>query len=178
MWDAIWSARTLFYILLVIYLPACFGLIAVVLFQQGKGSGFAGAFGVGPSSDAVFGPRATKNLLQRLTGIMAGIFMLLAVVMSVVANQVGLGVAPELEPQAVMTEAGETSALPLGSQGEPEIAPEIAPDLFEPAPADEAGTAEEAVSLEAAPTEAPELGLTETAPAQAEEVAPESAEAQ
>ncbi len=173
MWDAIWSARTLFYILLVIYLPACFGLIAVVLFQQGKGAGFAGAFGVGPSSDAVFGPRATKNLLQRLTGVMAGIFMVLALVISIVVNQVGLGVAPELEPQAAIT--GEVADAPApGWQGEPAVAPDAAPQLFEAAPVDEAPA-----SLDQAPAEAPELDLSEPAPQHADEAAePESAEAQ
>ena len=40
-WDTLW------YGLLIMYVPACFGLIVIVLLQKGKGTGFAGAFGAG-----------------------------------------------------------------------------------------------------------------------------------
>ena len=187
MWEAIWRPETLFYLLLALYLPACFGLIAVVLFQQGKGAGFAGAFGVGPSSDAVFGPRASKNLLQRLTGVMAAVFMVLAVVMSMVANHLGRGVAPELEAQAAIV-AGEAEDAPARETSRAEAAPAVAPDLFEPA----AAPAEMPEDVDLAPEAAPDFDfeeavelhhaddVPETAPDDeaetAEEAAPESAE--
>ena len=55
MLSAIFSWSSLWWIMLIIYIPACLGLIAMVLLQKGKGSGFAGAFGVGPGSETVFG---------------------------------------------------------------------------------------------------------------------------
>ena len=98
MLDAILSWDTLWWVMIVLYVPACFSLIVIVLLQKGKGTGFAGAFGVGagPGSDTVFGPKATRTLPVRLTYIAATIFMLIAVIMSVIAGRVGKGLAPEL----------------------------------------------------------------------------------
>lgn len=89
MWDILW------YVMLALYIPACIGLIVVVLLQKGKGTGFAGAFGVGGGSDTVFGPRMNKTLPQRLTHAMAAIFMILALCMSLVSGRLGKGVAPD-----------------------------------------------------------------------------------
>ena len=91
------SWKLLWYAILCVYVPACLGLIVVVLLQKGKGVGFAGAFGAGGGSDTVFGPRSSKSLPQRLTYVMAGLFMFLALVMSMLTDKVERGVAPELE---------------------------------------------------------------------------------
>lgn len=100
MLDAILSFKTLWYVLVIIYVPACISLIIIVLLQKGKGTGFAGAFGAGagaPGSDAVFGPKAGKSLPVRLTYIGATIFMVIAVIMSMISGKVNIGDAPELE---------------------------------------------------------------------------------
>ena len=96
MMEAIFSIDTLWYLILCLYIPSCLGLIVIVLLQKGKGVGFAGAFGVGGGSDTVFGPRSSKSLPQKLTYLMAGLFMLLALVMSTMSNKVGKGEAPEM----------------------------------------------------------------------------------
>ncbi len=95
-WEFIWRWETLWFLLLIVYVPCCVGLITIVLLQKGKGTGFAGAFGMGGGSEAVFGPRAGKSLPVRLTKVMAGLFLTLALIMSLVAGRVGKGVAPEL----------------------------------------------------------------------------------
>jgi protein translocase SecG subunit len=95
MFEAIFRAETLWWILMVIYLPACILLITVVLLQKGKGVGFAGAFGMGGGSETVFGPRASKSLPVRLTHFAAALFLILALMMSVVSAHVGKGPAPE-----------------------------------------------------------------------------------
>jgi preprotein translocase subunit SecG len=100
-WDII---STLMYI---VYIPACIGLIVIVLLQKGKDSGFAGAFGVGGGGDTVFGPRAGKTLPQRLTVVAAVIFMVCAVLISMVASRVGKGVAPEMAAELTNAEAAE-----------------------------------------------------------------------
>ena len=105
-WDTLWG------ILVVIYAPACLGLIVIVLLQKGKGTGFAGAFGAGagPGSETVFGPRAGQTLPVKLTYIAAVIFISISVIMSVVADKVGKGQAPDLL-EAGGTKVGVTSEL-------------------------------------------------------------------
>jgi preprotein translocase subunit SecG len=96
MLEAIFSWNTLWVIMWALYLPACIGLIVIVLLQKGKSSGFAGAFGAGGGSETVFGPRARKSLPVKLTYAMATLFMVLSMSMSLVAGRVHRGVAPEL----------------------------------------------------------------------------------
>ncbi|MDZ4860689.1 MAG: preprotein translocase subunit SecG, partial [Candidatus Hydrogenedentes bacterium] len=93
MLETIFSWNTLWWILMPIYIAACLGLIAVVLLQKGKGTGFAGAFGVGPGSDTVFGPRARKSLPVRITYIMATLFMVLSLSLSLIVGRGARGVA-------------------------------------------------------------------------------------
>lgn len=98
MLDTIISWDTLWWILVVIYAPACLGLIIIVLLQKGKGAGFAGSFGAGagPGSETVFGPRAGQTLPVKLTYVAAVVFISISVIMSVVSGKVGKGQAPEL----------------------------------------------------------------------------------
>ena len=106
-WDTLW------YGLLIMYVPACFGLIVIVLLQKGKGTGFAGAFGAGagPGSEAVFGPKAGQSLPVKLTYVAAALFMIIAVVMSVIAGKVGRDDAPELVTDSGASAVTTTAAL-------------------------------------------------------------------
>jgi len=96
MLETIFSVNTLWYLMLLIYIPACAGLIIIVLLQKGKGVGFSGAFGMGGGGDAIFGPRSSRSLPQQMTYAMAGIFMFLALCMSVISGTVNRGASPEL----------------------------------------------------------------------------------
>lgn len=98
MLDAIFSWDTLWWVLMIIYVPACFSLIVIVLLQKGKGAGFAGSFGAGagPGSETVFGPRTGQTLPVKLTYIGATVFISISVIFSMVASKVGKGTAPEL----------------------------------------------------------------------------------
>ena len=154
--QSIISWQTLWYLILVLYIPACLGLIVVVLLQKGKGVGFAGAFGMGGGSDTVFGPRASKSLPQRLTYIMAGLFMVLALVMSLIAGRIGTGVAP-----ATVNESAEDySALDdlgtgvEGGEGEAAPAAPAVPGATTEAPAQPAAPADQAAPAEQAPAPA------------------------
>jgi len=148
MFNTIFRWETLWYVMLFLYVPACIGLIVVVLLQKGKGAGFAGAFGVGPGSDAVFGPRGARTLPQKLTYVMAATFMLLAFCMSLISGRLGKGAAPEIVPeQAVQTQTDvnvlddlgsgiteETPASPVSSTSAPAPEPAAAtPPLEAPA---------------------------------------------
>ncbi|MCL4692524.1 MAG: preprotein translocase subunit SecG [Candidatus Hydrogenedentes bacterium] len=179
MLDAIFSWNTLWIIMWILYLPACIGLIVIVLLQKGKSSGFAGAFGVGGGSETVFGPRARKSLPVKMTYGMAALFMILSMSMSLVAGRVHRGVAPEAVeveetatadqvynellsdvPQAESTGAAEST---LGPGDEAPAA--------EPAQATEAPVepSEEAAAPEAEATPEPESEPAEAAAPAAEE---------
>lgn len=154
-------------IMMILYIPACIGLIAVVLLQKGKGVGFAGAFGIGPGSDTVFGPRMSRSLPVRLTQVAAGIFLVLAFGLSYVSGKVGKGDAPDIVPEDATTSQSapaDPGAAPQGLEdlgsaagGTVSVTPSAAP-----APAStEGGTV--SVTPAAAPAEAaPAAGGTVT----------------
>ena len=166
MMDMIFSVTTLWWVLLFIYVPSCLGLVVIVLLQKGKGVGFAGAFGAGGGSDAVFGPRSSKSLPQRITYSMAGLFMLLSLLMSMLSGNLGNNAAPEFVDETGMS-ATDTGA-PAGSLGalfnEGGDAPAAAPaETTEEAPADAAPTEAAEVSVE---TPMPESTPAAEAPAE------------
>jgi preprotein translocase subunit SecG len=66
----------------VIHVIVCLFLVGVILLQQGKSADLAGAFG-GQGSQTAFGPRAAANLLTKLTGWAAGIFMVTSLILTV-----------------------------------------------------------------------------------------------
>ncbi|MFA7692137.1 MAG: preprotein translocase subunit SecG [Candidatus Hydrogenedentes bacterium] len=203
MLNIIFSLNTLWWLFLLLYIPACFGLIIIVLLQKGKGQGLAGAFGMGGGIDTIFGPRSSKSLPQKITYASAGIFMILALVMSILSGKVGKEAAPELveaTPTISMEElwgeddaaAGETAttedvnAVTIGDTEEAAAA--VADDadeavasedeaVEEEAPAVTESVGEEAVAEEAVSEEA----AAEEAPAEeavAEEAVAEDAAAE
>ncbi len=200
MLGAIFSWAALRWLLILVYVPACIGLIAIVLLQKGKGTGFAGAFGIGGGSDAVFGPRASRSLPVRLTYTFATIFIVLALTLSFLEDKIVRGDAPELVSDEAVVESGLLDE-GLGSaysdedadgvEGDAEAAPteetapveETAPDA-EGAPVEEAAPTEETAPVEeGAPTEGTEAADSgidaseETPEATDETVAPVTDEA-
>lgn len=98
MLDAIFSVNTIWWGLMVLYVPACIGLIAIVLLQQGKGGGFGGALGGGggPGADTVFGTKSAQTLPVKMTYAGAALFMIIAIVLSVLSGRLEKGAAPDL----------------------------------------------------------------------------------
>lgn len=190
--EFIFSWSTLWWLMFLLYFPACLGLVVIVLLQKGKGAGFAGAFGVGGGSDTVFGPRMAKSLPQKLTYTMAGIFMVLALVLSLVGGKASRGGAPK---EAVVEAAGAASQSDIDSILNPNAVPTpeantapVAPAAASPetpvpaAPAVATETpvvpAEAAPEAAAPPAEQPPAAAPET-PAPVSEPAPaESAPAE
>src|SRR5450432_1263463 len=62
------------YLVLILHIVACLFLSGVVLLQQGKSQDLASAFGGGGTQTA-FGPRGSANVLSRATTILAALFM-------------------------------------------------------------------------------------------------------
>ncbi|HYU43969.1 MAG TPA: preprotein translocase subunit SecG [Vicinamibacteria bacterium] len=70
-----------YYLVLVLHVVACLFLIGVVLLQQGKSQDLASAFGGGGTQTA-FGPRGSANVLSRATTVLAGLFMVTSLALS------------------------------------------------------------------------------------------------
>ncbi len=71
-----------YYAVVVLHIIACLFLIAVVLLQQGKGQDLASAFGGGGTQTA-FGPRGSANVLTRATTVLAVVFMVTSLALTV-----------------------------------------------------------------------------------------------
>ena len=70
-----------YYALVTLYVLVCLLLIVVILLQQGKGGDIANAFG-GGGSQAAFGARAGATLLTKMTTVLAGAFIVLALTLA------------------------------------------------------------------------------------------------
>jgi len=128
----------LYYLVLLVHVAACLFLIAVVLLQQGKGQDLASAFGGGGTQTA-FGPRGSATVLSRATTILAGVFMLTSLGLSLLprsrsgildqvpANTAAPRPAATVAPRP-LTPPSPSTAAPGGSAGTPaESAPKPAP---------------------------------------------------
>jgi preprotein translocase subunit SecG len=72
-------------VLLIVYVLLCAFLILIVLLQRGEGGGLAGAFG-GMGGESAFGVKGDKTF-KKLTAIVGALFMVLAVVISIVIER-------------------------------------------------------------------------------------------
>src|ERR687889_543818 len=72
----------LYYLVVTLYVLVCGLLIVTILLQQGKGGDIANAFG-GGSSQAVFGARSGATLLTRATSVLAALFVIGALALTV-----------------------------------------------------------------------------------------------
>ncbi len=68
-------------VLIIIHVFVCVTLILIVLFQRGKGADMGAVFG--GSSQAIFGTRGATTLLHKLTTIIAIVFMLTSLGLSI-----------------------------------------------------------------------------------------------
>jgi preprotein translocase subunit SecG len=72
----------LYYLIVTLFVLVCGLLILTILLQQGKGGDIANAFG-GGSSQAVFGARSGATLLTRATSVLAALFVIGALTLTV-----------------------------------------------------------------------------------------------
>ena len=93
-----------YYAVVAVHIIACLFLIAVVLLQQGKNQDLASAFGGGGTQTA-FGPRGSANVLSRATTVLAGLFMITSLALSMlrpgsgsVLDRVGNPPEPSVSP--------------------------------------------------------------------------------
>ena len=101
----------LFYLIVVLHVIACLFLIGVVLLQQGKGQDLASAFGGGGTQTA-FGPRGSATVLSRATTILAGLFMVTSLALSIVRPRSGGVLDQVAEPAAATSPSPAASTAP------------------------------------------------------------------
>ena len=75
----------LYYLTTIAYILVCFGLMLVILLQQGKGGDIASAFG-GGGSQAAFGARSGATVLSRATAAGAVLFIVGALVLGIIGQ--------------------------------------------------------------------------------------------
>ena len=121
----------LFYLIVFVHVVACLFLIAVVLLQQGKGQDLASAFGGGGTQTA-FGPRGSATVLSRATTILAGVFMVTSLALTIIRHP-GRGGVLDQVPAAVTTPTPAATAAPASVPAAPPL-PAEAP-AGTPAPA-------------------------------------------
>jgi preprotein translocase subunit SecG len=112
----------LFYLIVVLHIVACLFLIAVVLLQQGKGQDLASAFGGGGTQTA-FGPRGSATVLSRATTILAGLFMVTSLALSIVRPG----------PSGVLDQIPDAAASPSPAATAPATSTPAAPAAEAPA---------------------------------------------
>ena len=107
-----------YYLIVVLHVIACLFLVGVVLLQQGKNQDLASAFGGGGTQTA-FGPRGSANVLSRATTILAGVFMVTSLALSMlrpgagsVLDRVGAPPAPTVSPTPANQAGQPTPAAP------------------------------------------------------------------
>src|SRR5262245_8187931 len=95
--------------LTILHVLMCFGIIAIVLLQSGKGAGIGSAFG-GAGSQAVFGSMGTPTVLGKITGGIAILFTLTSFTLALMGGDRGSSVIRE--PAPVAPAAPTTSGAP------------------------------------------------------------------
>ncbi len=115
----------MYYVLMALYIIACFVLILFVLLQPGK-SDAAAVFG-GGANTAAFGPRGTQTVLAKVTITAAIVFFLIAFLFSIPGiferRSIGEGVNAPAEqapaPAPPATPEQQPAALPVTPTPEP-----------------------------------------------------------
>jgi preprotein translocase subunit SecG len=114
-----------YYLVIVLHIVACLFLVGVVLLQQGKNQDLASAFGGGGTQTA-FGPRGSANVLSKATTILAGVFMVTCLALSMlrpktssVLDKAGAGAAPVAAPSAAPAASVPPASAPAAPLASP-----------------------------------------------------------
>jgi preprotein translocase subunit SecG len=99
-----------YYLVVTLHVVACVFLIGVVLLQQGKNQDLASAFGGGGTQTA-FGPRGSANVLSRATTVLAGVFMITSLSLSVLRPK-GSSILDQVPAPAASPAASASPAVP------------------------------------------------------------------
>jgi preprotein translocase subunit SecG len=100
-------------LIIVAQVLSALGVIVLVLLQHGKGADMGAAFGSG-ASGSLFGATGSANFLSRTTGVLAAVFFISTLAISVMTAKTGTVAAPksvmEQVPSAGSAGAGSGAA--------------------------------------------------------------------
>lgn len=106
----------------------CLFLIVVILLQPGKGGDVGSAFG-GGGAGSMFGPRGPVSLLSRATTIVAVLFMVTSVTLSIYSNRSRL---EDADISGAIERLTEEQGKPDEAVTPPEPDETLAPELLLP----------------------------------------------
>jgi len=109
----------LYYAVLTVHVIVCVILVMVVLLQSGKGADLAGAFGGGATQTA-FGSRGPASFLTRMTTVVAIIFMLTSIGLSMMGNN-------RVEDRSILDTLGTTPSPAQQQNLDTDTAPDYVP---------------------------------------------------
>ena len=138
-------------VVLILHIAVAAGIVGLVLVQHGKGADVGAAFGSG-SAGSVFGSAGSANFLSRMTAVLALVFFLTSIGLSVLANKRSSG-------------KGVMSNQPAVTQDKPPAASDVpAVPAAKADKSDKADTADKADKADkAAPAAAPSAPATKDA---------------
>lgn len=94
-------------LIIALHISVCIALILIVLLQKGKGAGMGAAFG--GSSQTLFGSSGATSFMHKVTTIIAIVFMLTSLGLSIFFGKGGSSSLMEEVPQTqVPVQSGET----------------------------------------------------------------------
>ncbi len=117
--------------LIVLHVVICVLLIVVVILQKGKGAEMGATFGVG-SSSAVFGPKGPTPFLAKVTVVLAVIFFLNSIALTILVGKPKYMKAVERAIPEVKVEKAKPAKKPAGGPLKVEVKKE-APGKASPA---------------------------------------------
>ena len=91
-------------LILVVHVVAALSVIGLVLLQHGKGADMGAAFGSG-SAGSVFGSSGSANFLSRTTAVLATIFFVSSISLTIVAGK-------KTDQKGLMTQPAEPASAP------------------------------------------------------------------
>ncbi|MFN0040422.1 MAG: preprotein translocase subunit SecG [Burkholderiales bacterium] len=103
--------------ILIIHVLTALGVIGLVLLQHGKGADMGAAFGSG-SAGSLFGSSGSANFLSRTTGILAAVFFMTSLGLTVLSSHKGTTEGVMSTHQEELKAADEKPAAPAAPTGD------------------------------------------------------------
>ncbi len=110
-------------LLVAVHILVCLVLIGIVLLQGGKGAELGSAFG-GGASQTLFGPRGASTFLGKMTTVVAVVFMVTSLLLTIISFKRGSVVEETVIPEKTTVPVPSEGVTPQGGVKEVPQTPE------------------------------------------------------
>ncbi len=117
-------------LIMVLHILVAIFLIISILMQSAKGEGLAGAFGGGAFSSAVFGGRGSATFLARATAVLAVVFAMTSIGLTVTRSSAGVSSAVQKAAGTIPNPMQQQQQVPVTAQ--PQAQPGTQPAAGQP----------------------------------------------